>query len=172
MSGHLVEEALKLGAIMVEDQTPQNNNIKRDWEITFELDGFTIKHGVNSTLEEMYDWILQLSGVFNIQSKKVVAKKAPTETPQVEETVQPNFENAEQYKYPNRNDADKIVGGLTCPFNEGKELSPSREDWARYNQEDGMLDNYYCTKDEATENCTRGADCGKTIWRRQAIQAV
>lgn len=186
MSGHLEKEALKLGAIKVaeiEKQDVQGGLISRDWDITFELDGFTIKHGVNCSLEDMYDWILQLQGVFNISAKETtVVTTAPVSTTtnvSNERTVeQPNF-NMNEAKFPNRKDANKIVTGLMCPFNENKELSPTKEEWARYNDQDGMLDNYFCTKVQddngnyiSPPNCTRGNECGKTIWRRQAQQAV
>ena len=181
MSGHLEKEALKLGAIRVaeiEKKDVEGGVISRDWEITFELDGFTIKHGVSCSLEDMYNWVLQLAGVFNISANKATVKSvapAPTHSNIDGANVeQPNF-NLTATKYPDRKDANKIVDGLLCPFNEGKELAPSREDWARYNQQDGMLDNYFCTKEQDASgewitpaNCTRGADCGKTIWRREA----
>ena len=181
MSGHLVEEALKLGAIMVHNGEGQGGAIKRDWDITFDLEGFTIKHGVNCTLEEMYAWVLELQGVFNINAPTVTA--APVHS-NIDGSVKENSNdqarvNMNSNKYPNRNDVDKIVSGLICPFNGEKELAPSREDWARYNDQDGMLDNYYCTKDQDANgesidppNCTRGAECGKTIWRRQAHTSI
>lgn len=189
MSGHLEEEALRLGWTKVEEQDIKGGLVSRDWEITFELDGFTIKHGVNCSLEDMYDWILQLQGVFNISGKKatvVTAAPALSNAPaptnsNIDGAVieqQPNFD-MNQAKYPTRRDANKIVAGLMCPFNSEKELSPTKEDWARYNDQDGMLDNYFCTKVQddngnyiSPPNCTRGAECGKTIWRRQAQQAV
>ena len=64
MSGHLEKEALKLGAIKVaeiEKADVEGGLISRDWEITFELDGFTVKHGVNCSLEDMYNWIKSLN---------------------------------------------------------------------------------------------------------------
>ena len=185
MSGHLEKEALKLGAIKVaeiEKADVEGGLLSRDWEITFELDGFTVKHGVNCSLEDMYNWILQLQGVFNISAKKapvITAAPAPTNSNIDDADVeQPNF-NMNEAKFPNRRDANKIVTGLMCPFNEGKELSPTKEDWPSYSDQDGMLDNYFCTKvqDDSGNyipppNCTRGDECGKTIWRRQAQQAV